>query len=115
METNYTFSFLKAQDMPEVHSTFLKAFADYFVPIQLTAEQFQAKLKRESIGPAFCVAAYAGSEMVGFILTGLGEFDAKPTAYNAGTGVVHGHRGHQLTRKMYSYLLPKLRESGIEQ
>jgi ribosomal protein S18 acetylase RimI-like enzyme len=115
METDYTFSFLKAQDMAEVHNTFLKAFADYFVPIQLTVEQFQAKLKRESIAPAFCVAAYTGSEMVGFILTGLGEFGDKPTAYNAGTGVVPGQRGHQLTHKMYSYLLPKLRESGIEQ
>ncbi|HEY4652848.1 MAG TPA: GNAT family N-acetyltransferase [Pontibacter sp.] len=115
MEATYTFSFLKAPDMPQVRHTFLEAFADYVVPIQLTEEQFNTKVKREAIEPTFCVAAYAGSEMAGFILTGLGEYKGKPTAYNAGTGVLPVHRKHQLTRKLYSHLLPKLRESGIEQ
>ncbi|MER2996181.1 GNAT family N-acetyltransferase [Pontibacter populi] len=115
MESTYTFSYLTAQEMPELHQVFLKAFADYYVPIQLTEEQFKTKLKRESIDPAFCVAAFEATKMVGFILTGLGEFNGKPTAYNAGTGVLPEHRGHQLTRKMYAYLLPKLRQSGVEQ
>jgi ribosomal protein S18 acetylase RimI-like enzyme len=115
MESTYTFSFLTARDMPELHQVFLEAFKDYFVPIQLTEEQFRTKLKRESIDPAFCVAAFEGSTIVGFILTGLGEFNGKPTAYNAGTGVLPDHRGHQLTRRMYAHLLPKLRESGVEQ
>lgn len=115
MEATYTFCFLQARDMPELHQVFLKAFEDYYVPIQLTKEQFESKLKRESIEPAFCVAAYAGKEMVGFILTGLGEYNGKPTAYNAGTGVLPAHRGHHLTQQMYSTLLTKLRQSGVEQ
>lgn len=115
MKDAYTFACLQAQDMPEVHQVFLKSFADYFVPIQLTEAQFAAKLKRENILPAFCVAAYAGKEIVGFILTGLGEFNGKPTAYNAGTGVLPAHRGNGLTRCMYAYLFPKLQESGVEQ
>jgi len=115
MRDTYTFSFLGAEDMPQVHDVFLKAFADYFVPIQLTKEQFNAKLKRESIVPGFCVGAYAGADLVGFILTGLGEFNGKPTAYNAGTGVLPDHRGNHLTRAMYVQLLPKLQEAGIAQ
>ncbi len=115
MEAAYEFSLLNARDMPEVHQVFVEAFADYIIPIQLTTAQFQSKLKRESIEPSFCVGAYAGTKLVGFILTGLGEFDGKPTAYNAGTGVLPEYRGHQLTRRMYEFLLPKLRESGTEQ
>ncbi|MBC5773963.1 GNAT family N-acetyltransferase [Pontibacter sp. KCTC 32443] len=115
MTGNYRFSLLTAQEMPELRQVFLEAFADYFVPIQLTEQQFQAKLKRESINPGFCVGAYAGSKMVGFILTGLGEYKGIPTAYNAGTGVLPAHRGHNLTSEMYTYLIPKLRESGVEQ
>lgn len=114
-DSPYTFSFLRAQDMPEVHQTFLKAFADYFVPIQLTEEQFYTKLKRESIEPTFCVGAYEGTNLVGFILTGIGNYNGKPTAYNAGTGVVPAHRGHGLTKKMYDHLIYKLKQSGMEQ
>lgn len=114
MTTDYTFSFLRPEDMSMLHETFLKAFSDYMLPIHLTPEQFNAKVKREGIVPSFCVGAYAGEEMVGFILTGLGEWKGQPTAYNAGTGVVFAHRGNQLTRRMYELLLPKLRESGTE-
>ena len=48
-------------------------------------------------------------------MTGLGEWNGKPTAYNAGTGVVPEHRGRKLTQRLYAFMLPKLRESGIEQ
>ncbi|WP_299825410.1 GNAT family N-acetyltransferase [uncultured Pontibacter sp.] len=110
---DFTFCFLQPHDMPLLHQTFLKAFADYLVPIQLSEHQFKAKLQREGIEPTYCVAAYAGSEMVGFILTGLGEWAGTPAAYNAGTGVIPAFRGQKLTQQLYAFLLPKLRESGI--
>lgn len=112
--TDFQFAFLTAQHMPALHQVFLKAFADYIVPIQLNADQFRAKLRRESIEPGFCVAAFNGIQMAGFILTGLGEWEGKPTAYNAGTGVMPVYRGNHLTQQLYTFLLPKLRESGIE-
>ncbi|MBC5993055.1 GNAT family N-acetyltransferase [Pontibacter cellulosilyticus] len=112
--TDFRFSLLKAQDMPLLHQTFLKAFADYVVPIQLNAEQFKSKLQREGIEPGFCVGAFYKEHMAGFILTGVGEWQGKPTAYNAGTGVVPVYRGHKLTQQMYMFLMSKLRESGIE-
>ncbi|RIJ36892.1 GNAT family N-acetyltransferase [Pontibacter oryzae] len=111
----FHFSFLTAKEFPQLHEAFLKAFADYVIPIQLTKEQFRAKVIREGIEPSFCVAAYDGQEIAGFILTGLGEWQGKPTAYNAGTGVLPQYRGQKLTQQMYDVLLPKLRASGIEQ
>ncbi|GAB3201594.1 ribosomal protein S18 acetylase RimI-like enzyme [Pontibacter aydingkolensis] len=112
--TDFSFSFLTAKEMPVLHQTFLKAFADYLVPIQLDETQFKAKVQREGIEPSFCVAAFNGGQMVGFILTGLGEWLGKPTAYNAGTGVLPAYRGHRLTQQLYTFLVPKLRESGVE-
>ena len=111
----FRFTFLTEKDLPVLHQTFLKAFSDYLVPIQLDWPQFTAKLKREGIDPAFCVAAYAGGEMAGFILTGLGEWQGRPTAYNAGTGVVPQYRGHGLTKWLYEFMLPKLQQAGVEQ
>ncbi|MFD2246067.1 GNAT family N-acetyltransferase [Pontibacter ruber] len=112
---NYRFAFLSEKELPELHQTFLKAFADYYVPIQLTWEQFEAKIKREGVEPTFCAAAFHGDEMAGFILTGLGEWLRRPTAYNGGTGVVPEHRGQNLSQRLYEFMLPKLRESGMEQ
>ncbi|MBF9253248.1 GNAT family N-acetyltransferase [Pontibacter sp. 172403-2] len=112
---NLTFSFLTAKQMPQLHQTFVRAFADYLIPIQLNEEQFRAKVKREGIEPTFCVGAFAENEMVGFILTGLGEWQGKPTAYNAGTGVIPAFRGRGLTQQLYRFLLPRLQESGVEQ
>ncbi|WP_299704681.1 GNAT family N-acetyltransferase [uncultured Pontibacter sp.] len=115
MEKTYTFSFLREQDIPELHDTFHTAFSDYMVPIKLTREDFAMKIKREGIQLTFCVGAYFGQKLVGFVLTGIGEWLGKPTAYNAGTGVVPEHRSNRLTQRIYAQMLPKLRESGIEQ
>lgn len=112
---DFRFTFLSEKELPALHEAFLQSFADYLVPIQLTAEQFRKKIKREGILPSFCVAAYVGNEIAGFILTGLGEWQGLPTAYNAGTGVLPQFRGYNLTQQLYAYMLPKLRESGIEQ
>ncbi|WP_162051739.1 GNAT family N-acetyltransferase [Pontibacter pamirensis] len=112
---DFRFSFLSEKELPELHEAFLQSFADYLVPIQLNAEQFRTKVKREGIAPSFCAAAYVDSQMTGFILTGLGEWHGTPTAYNAGTGVLPQYRGHNLTQQLYAFMLPKLRESGIEQ
>lgn len=115
MDATYTFSFLKEQDVPELYDTFLAAFADYIVPIKITRAEFAMKFKREGVEPTFCAGAFHNRKLVGFIMTGLGEWQGKPTAYNAGTGVLPEHRGHRLTKRLYEFMLPKLRESGIEQ
>jgi ribosomal protein S18 acetylase RimI-like enzyme len=115
MQAAYTFSFLREQDIPLLYDTFLASFADYIVPIKLSREDFALKIKREGIEPSFCAGAFFGQQLVGFVLTGLGEWQGKPTAYNAGTGVLPAHRGHRLTSQLYTFMLPKLRESGLEQ
>lgn len=115
MNRLYTFSFLNAQDIPALYEVFQQAFADYIIPIKVSREDFVIKFKREGIEPTFCAGAFQGGKLVGFVITGLGEWQGKPTAYNAGTGVLPEHRGHRLTQQMHAFLLPKLIESGIEQ
>jgi ribosomal protein S18 acetylase RimI-like enzyme len=111
----YTFSFLKSQDIPALYEAFQQAFADYIIPIKVSREDFAIKFKREGVEPTFCVGAFQDGKLAGFVMNGLGEWQGKPTAYNAGTGVLPGHRGQRLTQQMYAFLIPKLRESGVEQ
>lgn len=112
---DFQFAFLTEKEMPLLHETFLEAFSDYLMPIKLDWAQFQVKAKREGVTASFCAAAFVGSKMVGFIITGLGEWGGLPTAYNAGTGVLPEYRGYNLTQQLYKFLLPKLREAGVEQ
>ncbi|WP_242926808.1 GNAT family N-acetyltransferase [Pontibacter vulgaris] len=115
MSSNYDFKLLTAQDLPILHQTFLDAFADYLVPIQLNEAQFKAKLKREGVQTELCGGAFYKENLAGFILTGLGEWQGKYTAYNAGTGVVPQHRGHALTRRLYEFMLPAMQKAGVKQ
>lgn len=115
MENTYTFSFLNAAHVPVLRQTFLDAFADYFLPLQMSEEQFRTKLAREGVEPRFSGGVFYGEKLIGFILTGIGEWHGLPTAYNAGTGVLPAHRGHGLIKKLYRFMFPKLREIGIEQ
>lgn len=115
MDKTYTFSFLKERDIAELYDVFNLAFSDYIVPIKVSREEFTMKFKREGIEPTFSAGAFYGQKLVGFVLTGIGEWLGRPTAYNGGTGVVPEHRGNRLTQRIYEYMLPKLKESGIEQ
>ncbi len=115
MEATYTFSFLHAAHVPVLRQTFLDAFADYFLPLQMNEEQFRIKLAREGVELRFSGGVFYGEQLVGFILTGIGEWHGLPTAYNAGTGVLPAHRGKGLTKQLYTFLLSKFRETGIEQ
>ena len=53
-------------------------------------------------------------EMVGFTLVGLGNFDDKKTAFDAGTGIVKTHRGQGIVREMFDFAVPPLRKEGVE-
>ncbi|MHC2991556.1 acetyltransferase, partial [Pontibacter sp. HJ8] len=54
MDSRYTFTFLHEQAIPELYNSFMEAFSDYFVPLQLSREQFDVKLKREGVELTFC-------------------------------------------------------------
>lgn len=113
--SDFRFAFLSEKDVPKLHDAFLNAFSDYFVPLQLNREQFNTKMKRENVEPSLCAAAFHNDEIAGFILTGLGEWNGVQTAYNAGTGVRPAFRGNGLSGRLYDFMLPKLKQSGVKQ
>ncbi|MGH1337951.1 MAG: GNAT family N-acetyltransferase [Aureispira sp.] len=98
----------------ELLTVFNAAFAQYFIPIQLTLQQFSFKLKVDHVVLEFSVGAFEQGRLVGFILHGLAPHQGQLTVYNAGTGVLEVFRGQQLTKKMYQYILPILRTTGVD-
>lgn len=80
----------------ELAAAFTAAFADYAVPMTMTADAIERMQRRRGYDPAVSFGAYAGGHLVGFVLTCRdGE-----RVYNSGTGVVPAQRRGGVARAL---------------
>jgi ribosomal protein S18 acetylase RimI-like enzyme len=105
---------LEDTPLETVHRTFVKAFSDYQVKMDLPLGRFENTLRRRGFSPALSVGAFAGDEMVGLVLIGVRQWRGRPTAYDAGTGVVPAHRKQGVTTGMFKEAVQNLRANGVE-
>ena len=112
---SFQFKTLETLPLDELSNTFNQAFSDYMVKVQLSSMQLKQKILLDRVDLHYSVGAFVGEQCVGVIFTGVGDWNGKKTAYNAGTGVIPTHRGHQLTRKMYDFQKSIFNELGIQQ
>ena len=98
----------------EILKTFNTAFSDYFVPLQLSEAQFTSKLIVDKTNFDLSVGAFENGTLVGFILHGIDTVNNQLVGYNGGTGVIPKRRGYGLTRQMYRFILPLLKQQGIQ-
>lgn len=99
----------------EIYQSFLNAFSDYQVPMNMTFPQFEKMLKRRGFDPNVSVGAFEGDTLVGFILNGCRTWDGKATAYDVGTGVVPDFRKQGITSRMLQTARQNFGKSGVEQ
>lgn len=93
----------------DVRQCFNLAFSDYPFHFELSIEQLESKIIHEGIDFSISVGAFKESELIAFVIHAKKEKNGKLIAYNAGTGVIPSERGQALTRKMYKYILPHLK------
>jgi ribosomal protein S18 acetylase RimI-like enzyme len=114
METGITYRTLAYTDIETVLHCFNESFKVYYVPLQLTKEQLADKIYAEAIDMKLSYGAFHDDKLVGFILHGIDTVNNKLTAYNAGTGILPGYRGKQISTSLYEYCLDELRKVGIQ-
>ncbi|WP_299224957.1 GNAT family N-acetyltransferase [uncultured Psychroserpens sp.] len=98
----------------ELLEVFNLAFSDYFIPLQLTLDQFQSKLKADQTKLDLSVGAFENEKLIGFILHGKAKLNCKSVIYNGATGVIPEKRGRKLTQRMYDFILPILRAKSFD-
>ena len=97
-----------------ITDVFNLSFSDYFIPFKLTEQQMADKMEADKTDLNLSVGVFENDILIGFILHGKDSINGKNLLYNGGTGVIPSKRGHGLTKKMYSFILPILKENDID-
>jgi ribosomal protein S18 acetylase RimI-like enzyme len=107
---------LAAEDFDAIYDTFVEAFSDYQVKIQITKKQFRELNIRRGLNYGLSVGAFdENNRMAGLLLNGVDLWENKLTAYDMGTGVIPEFRRMGIANKMFDFLLPKLQQARVRQ
>jgi ribosomal protein S18 acetylase RimI-like enzyme len=106
---------LTAADFSSLYACFLTAFSDYAVDMQMSEQQFAQRLTRDGVQLEISVGAFDDERMIGFYMNGLGDWQGKLTAYDAGTGIVPEYRGRGVAQELFAFVVSRLKERGMSQ
>ncbi|WP_434293346.1 GNAT family N-acetyltransferase [Clostridium botulinum] len=98
-----------------LHETFLNAFSDYQVKMDLPLFKFQHMLQRRGYVSKVSIGAFNNETLVGFVLNGVRNWDGKLTAYDTGTGIIEAYRKQGITSNMLLNVRRLFQQMGVEQ
>lgn len=106
---------LSGDEFNSLHECFLAAFSDYEVDMRMSREQFRQRIVRDGVCLEMSAGAFDRERMIGFYINGLGEWQGKSTAYDAGTGIVPGYRGRGIAKELFAFLESTLKAADVFQ
>lgn len=109
------YSSLENINIELLHKTFIEAFSDYQVKIDLPFWKFRNMLLRRGYNPEMSMGAFEDGELAGFILNGFREWNGKLTAYDAGTGVICKYRKQGITSNLIQNIKELLKSAEVKQ
>lgn len=98
----------------KLYEAFSDAFQDYEIPV-LKLEELKTMLMRRGFVPELSYGAFDQGRLVSFTFNGIGSFNGKKTAYDAGTGTIKEYRGMGLAKMIFNESLIYLKEAQIKQ
>jgi ribosomal protein S18 acetylase RimI-like enzyme len=110
-----SYRLLTVADFFSLYECFLAAFSDYEVDMQLSEQQFAQRLTRDGVQFEISVGAFDDDRMIGFYMNGLGDWQGKPTAYDAGTGINPDDRGRGVAQELFAFLVTRLKERTVSE
>jgi ribosomal protein S18 acetylase RimI-like enzyme len=104
---------LEDVDLEVIRTVFNQSFSDYFTPFKLAKEQLISKMLADKTDLSLSVGVFDDNELIAFVLHGFDIQGNDNVVYNGGTGVISIKRGSGLTKQMYQFILPILKEKGV--
>ncbi len=106
--------FLDAGKFDRLYETFTKAFSDYIVPFALTEAQLRNHIKLTAVELDRSVGCFVDNRLIGFSMNGFGDWGGRQAVYDACTGVLPEYRRQGVSKAMFHFMLPVLKEDGVE-
>lgn len=106
---------LENVSIQKLHNTFIEAFSDYEVKMDIPLLRFQQKLQRTGYFTEASIGAYDKDMLVGFLLNSIRQWDGKLTAYDTGTGVIKEYRHKGITSNMILNTMQCLKKMEVKQ
>lgn len=101
--------------LEKLHNTFLEAFSDYQVKMDMPLLKLKQMLQRRGYIAEASIGAFENDILIGFILNAIRQWNGKLTAYDTGTGVIKTYREQGITSNMFLNARQLLKEIGVEQ
>lgn len=98
-----------------LHETFIEAFSDYQVKMDLPFWKFQGMIQRRGYTPDLSIGAFENEKLVGFALNGLRQWNGKATVYDIATGVAPEYRRQGITSSIFLHIRELLKDKKAEQ
>lgn len=111
----FSYDTLENISIETLHKTFLNAFSDYQVKMDLPLFKFEYMLQRRGYVAKSSIGAFNDETLVGFVLNGVRNWDGKLTAYDTGTGVIETYRKQGITSNILLNVRQLFKEMGVEQ
>lgn len=99
----------------ELHDTFVDAFSDYQVKMDLPLIELQQMLQRMGYVAEASIGAFEENVLVGFLLNAVRQWNGKLSAYDTGTAVIPNYRNHGITSNMFLYAKEVLKKMQVKQ
>lgn len=111
----FNYNTLENISIENLHSTFLEAFSDYQVKMDLPLLKLQQMLQGRGYVATASIGAFNNNILIGFLLNGIRQWEGKLTAYDTGTGVIETYRNKGITTNMFINAKELLEKMEVEQ
>lgn len=105
---------LSSLPFPKIIEALLAAFSDYYVTLSEDLDYWRQRFHAARVNLDYSYGVFDQEQLVAFIIHGIDQKKAIPTAFNTGTGVLDAYRGQKLVDLLYAHALPKLHAQGIK-
>lgn len=110
----YSYKSLKNISYSEIATCLNLAFADYYLPMQLTDEQLQSYFELSGVDSNLSYGAFVENQMVGFIFNSCNIYNGQKAVFDVGTGVIPEHRGNKVFTSLFQFVEQELKKHQIE-
>ncbi len=105
---------LAEKDYPEIFRAMDEAFSDYTVKMKMEPDGYRKRLALEGVKFEHSVGAFDGEKMIGATMNAVGYWNGVPTVHDTGTGVIPEYRRSGVSRGMFDFIVPKLKDNGFK-